>query len=220
MRRFITKEQAASVLGVSVRTVSRYIRKGILQAECRGRRMFVSEEDALHLKKGRHDPLTSSSTKDIIAKLNVDIQTLKAQMATITRILNVRYDPLNLTVPEYAHFYEAAEQMSVNGWSPHMEEIWADYFLRLRIDDLEKLESIVNDPHPWRHILRLATTMHLNPYRKELQETLAAGRNHIHQLAGIWCVLKEESPRTFDILLDRDAAPLKKLLRRLKKEQN
>ena len=217
--RFVTKEQAAKVLDVSVRTISRYIRKGALQAECRGRRMLVNEEDVLSLKKGKRDPMSSSMTRDIIAKLQVEIQTLKTQMATVMKILNVRYDPLDLTIPEYTFLYQAAEQLSIDGWSPHMEEQWSEYFVRLQIEDLEKLEAVTNDPHPWRPILRLATTMHLNPYNKVLQDVLAAGRNNVHQVASVWCVLKEESPRTFDILLDRDTAPLKKLLRRLKKDQ-
>lgn len=152
--------------------------------------------------------------------LQAQVQTLTMQMATVMRLLNVRYEPLKFTIPEYMNFYQTAEQMSVEGWPPHSEELWSEYFVRLTVEDLEGIELATEDKHPWRPLLRLATTMHLNPYNKQLTEILAAGRTNVQRVAGIWCVLHDESPRTFDLLQERDAAPLKKLLRRLNKFQS
>lgn len=217
--KFVSLEQAARMLDVDIRTVYRYMQRGVLASNREGKRVFIDEADLITFKKGKHDLLASPLQRDIISKLLAEIQTLKSQMATVMRILNVRYEPLGMTLPEYELFYKSAEQLSVEGWSPHVEEMWAEYFVRIKVEDFEKIELAVNDPHPWRPLLRLATTMHLNPWNKELTEMLAAGRTNIQQVAGVWCILKEVSPRTFDVLQERDAAPLKKLVRRMVKAQ-
>lgn len=217
--KYMTVAQAAAVLGVSTRSIYRYAKRGVLRAQCEGRSVLVLEEDLREVKKGRHDALSSSVKKDIISTLQAQVQTLTMQMSTVMRLLNVRYEPLKFTIPEYLSFYQTAQQLSEDGWSPHAEEMWAEYFVRITVEDLEGIEFATEDKHPWRPILRLATTMHLNPYSKHLTEMFAAGRTNIQRVAGVWCVLREESPRTFDLLQERDAAPLKKLLRKLNKFQ-
>jgi excisionase family DNA binding protein len=204
--RFVTTQQAADLLGVSVRTIYRYTRKGILQTECRRRSLYIAEDDLRQLIKGRRDVLTAPLQRDIIAKLIVEVQDIKTKMATVMRLLNLRNEPLTMTLPEYELFYRAAEQFSIEGWSPHIEETWAENFSRLRVEDFEQMEKAVGDPHPWRPFLRLVTTMYLNPWNADLREILATGKSNVQSTAGIWCVLKDESPRTFDILVERDAA--------------
>lgn len=218
--KYLTAEQAAAVLGVSKRSIYRYARRGLLRSQCDGRSVVFLEEDLKQIKKGRHDALSSPVKRDIVAALQVQVQTLQMQVATIMRILNVRYSPLDMTVPEYLSLYKSAEEMSTQGWAPQHEELWSEYFVRITVDDLEGIEAASGDKHPWRPFLRLATTMHLSPYNRQLTDMLAAGRNNIQQVAGVWCVLREESPRAFDILQERDAAPLKKLVRRLQKYQS
>ncbi len=218
--KYITVPQAAAILGVSTRSIYRYAKRGVLRAQCEGRSVTVLEEDLKEVKKGRHDILSSPIKKDIISILQMQVQTLTMQMATVMRLLNVRYEPLKFTIPEYLTFYQMAEQMSVHGWPPHAEEMWSEYFVRITVEDLEGIEFATDDKHPWRPILRLATTMHLNPYNKHLTEIFAAGRTNVQRIAGVWCVLRDESPRTFDLLQERDATPLKKLLRKLNKFQS
>lgn len=218
--KYITVEQAAAILGCSSRSIYRYVSKGLLQTKLEGRHTFVDEEGIHRIKKGRHDVLTSPLKKDVISMLLIEVQTLKMQMATVMRILNVRYEPLNFTVPEYLRLYQTAEQMANEGWAPQSEEMWAEYFVRITVEDLEGLEKATESKHPWIPLLKLATTMHLSPYNKHLTDMLAAGRTNLQHVSGMWCVLKEESPRVFDILQERDAAPLKKLVRRLQKSQS
>lgn len=216
---FVYKDKAAVLAGVSERTLYRYARKGLIRTEREGRRTLFNEEDILQIKKGRRDVLSTPINRDIITKLLSEVQTLKTQMSTVMRILNIKYDDLNMTAPEYERFYMTAEQYSLEGWPPHAEEMWAEYFVRIKVEDLEKLEKITNDPHPWRPFLRLAATMHVNPWNKDLTELLAAGRTNIHQVAGIWSVLKEESPRRFDMLAERDGAPNNRLIKRMERSK-
>jgi DNA-binding transcriptional MerR regulator len=214
---FVYKERAAELAGVCERSLFRYARKGLIKTRREGRRTLFSEEDLLRLKKGRRDVLLAPMRRDTITKLISEVQALQMQVSTITRILNIKYDSLDMTLPEYERFYQSAEQYSFEGWPPHVEEMWADYFVRIKVEDLEKIEKLTGDPHPWRPFLKLVSTMHLKSWNKDLMEQLAAGKNNLHQIAGIWAALKEESPRTFDMIAERDSSPNKTIVKRMTK---
>lgn len=217
--KFLKKERAAALLGVSRRTIFRYLERGLLKPAFDGKQIGVWEEDVLKLKNAREIDAPTALDRDLVMKLMVEIDTLQGQMATVLRILNVKFDALNLTDPEYRSLYAMIDTYSVQGWSPHIEQQMADTFVRLRIEDFERLEAVTGDPHPWRPILRLATTMHLSAFDRGLQDQLAAGRSNVHNISGMWCTLKGSSPKAFDLLVQRDAAPVKKLLRQLAKNQ-
>lgn len=215
-RRFLRKEKAAALLGVSPRTIYRYLRKGLLLPAFQGRLIGVWEDDVLKLKKLQEIDAPTPD-KELVLKFMTEVETLKSQMATVLRILNVKFDPLGLTGPEYRSLYRMAEHYALEGWPPQAEEQWADTFVRMRIEDLEELALSVEDEHPWRPFLKLATTMHLNAYNKSLQDQLASGKSNIYNIAGVWCVLKGETAAQFALIARRDTAPNQKLVRRLSK---
>jgi hypothetical protein len=216
---FITKTEAAALMGCSPKSIYRYVSKGLIRHHYDGRYLMVCEEDVLGMRLGRREMLNSPYTRDIIDKMVLDIQQLKTQMETVLRMLNINYSALNFTDPEYRNFYLVACQLANEGWSPHVEDQWADYFVRLKIEDLESLERITQDPHPWRPLLKLAATMHLRPWNTKLRDMFGAGRSNVHQVSGMWSVMKEKSPKEFHMLVNRDSSPERKLVRRLDKEQ-
>jgi hypothetical protein len=220
MSNYITKEKAAEILDCSIKSVYRYAKRGLIRTKYEGKKFFVSEEDLHSLTKGRRDVMNSPYTRDVINMLVLDMQTVKTQMATVLRILNINYVPLGLSEHEYLNFYQSAIQMSTEGWSPHVEDQWADYFVRLKIEDLNSMERITGDEHPWRPILKLAASMHLRPWNTRLRDLLGSGRSNVHQVAGMWSVLKERSQKEFHMLVDRDSAPSRKLIRKLAKDQD
>lgn len=218
-QKYITKREAAALLGVTTRTVSRYLDAGLARFEYRGKVAHILEEDLLRLDKGRKDFSGSPLNRDTFEAMRVQIDSLQAQMAVVLRILNLRHMELSLTGSEYKNLYEGANQLAAEGWPPHIEEQWSDVFMRLRIEDLEKIEPLVNDPHPWRAFLRLATSMHLRSWDKNLREIFAEGKKRLEQVAGMWCVLRGESSKNFDMLAKHHAAPFKVGMRRMKKAQ-
>ena len=160
-----------------------------------------------------NDPFTFN--KDMMGMLLAKVQTLESQMSAVMRILNIRHDALDLTGPEYKNLHIMAEHYSTEGWPPHAEETWADLFVRFRIEDLEQIAQVTDDQHPWRPFLKLVSTMHLNSYDTTWRNQLASGKTNIFQVAGIWCTLKGETSKTFDLLVKRDAEPSRKLVRKL-----
>lgn len=220
MANFITKEEAAKLMDCSVKSIYRYAKRGLIRTRYEDKKFFVNEEDLQTLRKGRRDQLNSPYTRDIINMLVLDMQTVKTQMATVMRILNINYVPLGFTDPEYVAFYQTADQLSTEGWSPHVEDQWADCFVRLKVEDLTAMQRLTADDHPWRPILRLATSMHLRPWNTRLRDLFGSGRSNVHQIAGIWCVLQERSQKEFHMLVERDTVPSRKVMRRIAKEQD
>ena len=217
MNKFLKKGKAASILGVSSRTIFRYLKKGLLVPAYCGNTIGVWEEDVIKLKKIREQDVPTALDRELVMRLLTEVETIKSQMSTVLRILNIKFDPLNLTPPEYRSLYEMTEIYSNEGWPPQAEQQWADIFVRLRIDDLEEMKEVSGDEHPWRGLLRLATTMQLNAYDNNLQNQLTSGKANVHNVAGTWCILKGESAANFALITRRDAAPNRRLVRRLGK---
>lgn len=218
--KMVTKQKAADLLDVTERSIYRYMRQGILKVSYQGGRAYLFEEDVLQLKHQKENKPKIPPSRETIPFLLARVQTLESRVSAMMRILNMKYENLSLTDPEYRTLHQMADVYSTQGWPPHSEEQWADTFIRIRLEDMEKIEECTEDPHPWRCFLRLVTSMHLNSYNKDLRDQFASGRNNVHSIAGIWCTLKGESPRTFDLLLQRDAEPLKKLMKKLGKTRN
>jgi DNA-binding transcriptional MerR regulator len=217
MNRFLKKSKAASILGVSSRTIFRYLEKGLLVPAYCGSGIGVWEEDVLKLKKLREQDAPTAMDRELVMRLLAEVETLKSQMSTVLRILNIKFDPLNLTTPEYRSLHRMAELYSNEGWPPQAEQQWADTFVRLRIDDLEEMKDASGDEHPWICLLKLVTTMHLNAYDKSLQDQLASGKANVHSVAGTWCILKGKTAAEFALITRREGAPNRRLVRKLGK---
>lgn len=218
-QKYITKREAAALLDVSLNTIARYMSKGLVRFEYRSKVAYIPEEDLLRLDRGRKDPAGVPLNQFTFQAMRVEIDSLRAQMAVVLKILNLRHMELSYTPAEYKNLYDGVNQLSSEGWPPHLEEQYSDLFLRIRIEDLEKIEPLVEDPHPWRPFLRLATSMHLRPWDKNLREIFAEGKKRLEQVAGMWCVLRGESSKNFDMLTKYHAAPFKPTMRRMKKSQ-
>ncbi len=215
--KYITVIEAAKILDVTQRSIYRYAKRGLLKCKYEGVHTFIAEEDVLALSKGRRDLLAQPLTRDAVAKLTGEVQTLKTQVATCMRILNIKYEAFTFTAPEYDALYKSAEQAIDDGWPPHVEEMWADYFVRFRIEDLEKMETAMGNRHPWRPFLKLVSSMHMAPWDPGLTDLLGAGKTNLQQLAGVWCVMKEEDPRESNNLVARESAPSRRLIRKIQK---
>ncbi len=215
MSKIVSKDRAITLLEISERTFYRLMNSGLLKPVYEGRKVGFYEEEVLQLKRVRNDPV--SLNKDLVGMLLAKVQTLENQMSAVMRILNIKFDPLKLTSPEYRNLYLMADHYGREGWPPQAEEQWADVFVRLRLEDFEEISSIVGSEHPWIPFLRLATTMYMACADSAYRGQLAAGRTNVFQVAGIWCTLKGETVKEFDLHIKRSAQPSNKLVKKLGK---
>jgi hypothetical protein len=214
---FLTKEEAAQILEKNWRTIYRYIEKGWLETARRGTTIGTTRQSVYELKQELESEANPYLVK--IGRLESRVLMLESRMSAVMRILNMRNQPLTLTDPEAKSLYDMADYASKNGWSPHNEETLIDVFLRMQDKNIEQFERVSGDEHPWRPFLLLAGTMRHALFTRGLQADVELAAGNMTVLAQLWCKKKGETTKAFDILVARDATPLKKLMNRLEREK-
>jgi excisionase family DNA binding protein len=222
--RFLTKREAAQVLGCHVRTVFDKIKRGELRPVPNGRRVDVLEEDVIALRDSKRKSdgeraLPFAINRQTILRLDTEIRILRHELDQVLRVLNIRREALKLSDLEATSLYQTAAGYVKDGWPPQVEEMWANYFLRFSVDHFRQVERITKDNHPWQPLLKLANTMALRPYNTELSLQLASGREHMQSMASVWFEIKRISPRQLDAMLVRAVKPDKRLLGVLERRQ-
>lgn len=215
----VTKARAAEMLGMSERNIYRLIRKGLLRRAPLGEDTGVLEDDVLAYVRARAEraaagPAELAVNQASLATMMARLQAVESRLAIVLRLLNLEVAPMTLTDPEALSFYQSAMELAENGWSPFVEAQWAHAFVRVRIENLEQIERLTGDPHPWRVLHRLCATMLLVPYDKSLMNELSLGKANLFSLIGIWCQLKDVGPREMDAIVAREALPRRRAVNR------
>lgn len=216
---FLSRDEAMARLGASKSTLYRYVRKGYLRTQRVGNSFEVLESDLEQFKKSHEQGLPFAVNKFVLASIIAEVRTLRKEMDTVTRVLNLRHERLSLTDAEMVAYYRTIQHYAQKGWPPHAEELLAGFFMKLRYDDLDRMSKLVDDPHPWKVIFRLACTMCRAPYSKELLDLLEQGKENVDLTSKLWVELHGGSEKRFDAMVKRDASPLKKLLKHLERQQ-
>lgn len=222
--RFLTKAEAAQVLGCSVRTIFYKIQRGELRPVPQGPIVGVLEEDVIALRDSKlktdgERALPFAINRQTLLRHDTEIRVLRRELDQVLRVLNIRREALKLSDLEAVSLYKIATDYSTAGWPPQVEEMWANYFLRLQVSHFSQIESAMKDNHPWRPFLRLVSTMTLRPYNTELALQLSAGREHMQSMVSVWFEIKRISPRQLDAMLLRESRPSKRLLGVLERRQ-
>lgn len=202
---FMSKAEAAQVLGVHERTIYNYLRKGILRPVASGRTIGVSREDVSRRVGDKNSPLPFTASKAFLSQLLARVTRLEQRVLTLEHILSVKRDPLRLSDAELLALHGAAEEYGKEGWPAPVEETWGSIFLRADTDHFERLEALTGDRHAWRPFYRLAAKMARRPRRPDNQDLLTAGRSKLREVVTIWCILHGESPSGTEQML-REAA--------------
>jgi excisionase family DNA binding protein len=216
---FISKDEAADRLGVSDRTIYRYMKKGVLRTQQDGRRIVVSEEDVDALKRYNDEPSKFALSKPAIVGLFTRVEVLESHVSTMLRILNIQRAPLNWPDTQMLNCHEMVKYYAVKGWPAPNEESFVDTFARFSQDDMEQLARVAKKQDAWIPWYKLACTMYLRPYNREFRDLLAYGKSNLHTLAGVWTQLKGGTPAKFRNLIATRAIASKRLLRNLDVEQ-
>jgi hypothetical protein len=215
--RFVSRSEAAKILDRCPRTILRYIDKGWLVTAHNGRTIGTTKESVFALKQKLDDDLSPQAAR--IQLLESRLLVAESRINAMMKLLNLRNDPLRLTDPEMASLVAMVEYSSKEGWPPQNEEMLVETFMRMGEEDLYQIERLTGDAHPWRSFLLLAGTMRTAIYNHTLQTDAELAAAHVTVLAQMWCKLKGETAKAYDLLMARDATPLKKLVARLERER-
>jgi excisionase family DNA binding protein len=183
---WISTERAADALGVTIRSVREYIRSGKLASRKDGHHTLVSRTDVKDMieakKRGRGVAVNAMT----VARLTAKVEVMEKQLETVMRLLDIRYEPLELNDEDMGSLYLMAEHYTKTPWAPHEEAMWSDVFVRLRIEDIERMVEVVGDPDPWRPLYALAKAMFGHPHNTDNKLVLSAGVNNIERIAFAW----------------------------------
>lgn len=178
---FMSRREAAEKLGVSERTVYRYLRRGVLRGLREAGQCGVLARDvhALAAVTGSGDVEHATELKLLEAQLG---ELLQAANAAET-ILDAENDPLPLAPAELVSLFESMDHFAKHGWPPASEATLATMMLRLTASDLAVIEGLVGCGNPWAPFLEVAMLLTQQPGNSELEMLSIAARNHLIVLA-------------------------------------
>lgn len=213
---WISVPKAAEALNVSVRQVYKYISRGQLTALQEGKTRSVNRKDVKALIDAKKKGLPRAVNALLVLRMDAEIQILKKQLETVMRMLDIRYEPLELDKDDLNNLYEMAAHHLTTPWSPHEETMWCDVFVRIRLEDMEKIES----EDPWRPFLSLVKIMFNNPYNTDNKLMLSAGRENIERIGFAWAhKMDHKDASTMNHMLYKDGVLERRMDRRLERIQ-
>lgn len=179
---WMTVAKAAEALEVSERTIYNYIQKGQLVDRLEGKQRFVSRKDVKALIDAKTNGVSRAVNALMVQRLDAEVQVLKKQVETLMRLFDLRYDTLDLNEEDMTNLFDMATHHMSHPWAPHEEAMYCDVFVRLRLEDLEKVAR----PEPWRPFLSLSKIMFEQPYNPDNKSLLTAGKENMEKLAFVW----------------------------------
>lgn len=217
---YITIEKAGEALNVSRRTVYRYISLGHLRTVKDGRQQLVSRKDVrtlLDLDKKRNQ--SYAAHKVSVAALEARVHVLENVVETMKRLLDIRREPMELTAPEMLSLYRMAQHHLTVAWSPHEEDQWTEVFARMRLENLETLEEVVEDEDPWRPFHQLCRVILANPHNIDLSLKLNAGKNNLEKLAYVWSKRSGKNVKQLARIVKKDEKAVRALIRKVSRKR-
>jgi hypothetical protein len=191
---FISKVEAAKMLHINERTVFRYVVQGKLRLCVRGRHHGVRRSDIRQLLRDREDPLPLAMNRRTLALARAELRIARMELDQCKDVLNMRWTPLGLTGEQLVERYQQAMFHVKDGCADAPLREWVEFLLRLRHHDLETIEALTKDAHPWRPFFHIAAGLdpRLNQQAKEpaLAKYLAAAREHVDMMVYAWIVAR------------------------------
>ena len=213
---YISIEKAAESLSVSRRQIYRYIKKGRLRTAKKGQNQLVLREDITSvLKEKEEDSPPIALNKNTLRRQDARIHMLEKRVSLLMRLHDLHNDPLKTTAVELKSFYEMAEYCLAETWSPHQEQTWVDFFVRLQLEDLEKLSTVIQDDDPWLMFHSLCCALLKKPHDSDYEVQLRAGKAHLEQLAYVWATSNQKNSKELDRVIQGSKKRVNKVVRRV-----
>jgi len=214
---YVTLEKAMEALHVSKRTVYRHVKRGLLRTAKQGQALLVSREDVQTLVElNKQNPNARPIHKKTVYQLEARIHQLETEMRVVKRMLDLHHEPLDLSIDELLSLYRMALHHLKEDWAPQSEVMWADTFIRLRLEDIEKLASAVEDDDPWRPFHQLARCMVSEPHDIDKKLQFAAGKNNVEKIAYIWVKRFSKNAKELQRTIKGDEKEVRKMVRKVR----
>src|SRR5690606_12733525 len=151
----VSPEQAAKMLGRSRRTVTTYMKNGVLNKTVKERRtyLFKSEVEQLQMDLGVGFPAMNKKT---FYSLQAHIQRLELDIAVLKKATGFFDSPLRPSSEEMVRLHYAAVQAKAAGaWSLEEIQMWAGMFERMDDVFFDSLGALIEVRDAWRPFYEL-----------------------------------------------------------------
>ncbi len=213
---WISIPKAAEALEVSVRQIYKYIKQGQLTALQERKTRSVNRKDVKALIDAKKKGVPRAVNALLVLRMDAEIQVLKKQVETLMRLQDIRYEPLTLDREDMTNLFDMATHHLTSPWSPHEETMWCDIFVRMRLEDVEKIDR----PDPWRPFLSLAKVMLNHPYNVDNKLILSSGKENIERIGFTWAqTMDQKDASEMNHLIKKDGVQERRMDRRLERIQ-
>jgi excisionase family DNA binding protein len=185
---FVSIAEAARQLGVSERTIYRYVRRGRLRQATQGSQRGVRRDDLEQLQRSVEDPALPPVNKLTLAYSFNQIRLLRQEMDLLVQTIDLGRPPLDLS-PEQLVAHHAAARRRVQDADITAGRDWIEFLLRLRDGDLKVIERKTGDPHPWIPFYELVEMLR-SPGDERTMRLIGAACSHIEKLVFAWITQK------------------------------
>lgn len=217
---WISIDKAAEALQVSKRQIYKYIAKGQISALQEGRQRTVSRKDVKALIDCKKKGVSRVANGLTVARMDAELQLLRKQVDILMRLNDIRYEPLDLDEHELANLHDMAKHHIIIPWSPYEEAMWCDIFVRLRLEDLEKISTKEGYEDPWRPFLALSKAMYETPHNQDNKLTLASGKENIERMSFIWAQKVDwKTSRQVGKMVNKDEVLVRRVNRKMERIQ-
>lgn len=210
---YYSSTEAAKFLGVGLRMFKKYVSAGYLHGQLVGRTNYYKRDDLIALRDKRKPTIEFSprSFEQLLGR----VARLTNKIEMIERILDLRYEPLELDNLQLHALYKAAKERKIEE-NTKTVQYWGEVLVRLTESHFFQLYDFTKDRYCWRPFLEMAFLCYGIAKVKEmwaLRKLLHLAYKNVRQSVHIYLELYGEKHLTNLIHTRR----LKKELRLIKK---
>lgn len=140
------------------------IDEGFISYRRAGKKIYVNKEELLsyRFKKGDIKKITNES----FIILQDKVKRLERKMEVLERILDLHYEPLELTEKEIHAIYLEAERFDIRSYTSVNR--WAEVLLRIDENHLRMLAKYIDNEECWKPFIEVAYYCHFIARKKKM----------------------------------------------------
>jgi len=158
MTQTLSKKEAAVHLGVSVRSVEKFIQDGLLPKYTQGRRVLLMADDVEELRVEREEATVPLLNRKVIADLRRRVRVLEHRVSIVLSIHEISEPPLALTDEDALRVFTMAVHAVEH---PTIEACtrWAALLPRINEDVLAQMQRVAKRLNPGATFLKLSLSL-------------------------------------------------------------
>lgn len=222
MKHFLTAEEAAHLIGVSVPDLESYVDSGFLREIPQSGSIFYNRNDVVRLMEARDSArLPVASTKTLM-HMQEEIRSLQSSVNTLLSLFGVAQEPLVMDGTGLSLLYDQMLATITND-NLSLQDVkdWVDVLLRLRHTHLAALVTVTNNDRPWIMLHRLVESLCMyvgsldvdNHHIRSVQLSVNAARAHVLGLMYTCSIL--DPARDYHVHLMRQTLSLGDILQKM-----